>query len=196
MRTLAARRFAVGFTLAVVLGATGCGKDAVVQVKPEEVPDGLVPPTVQGETFAFFESTTDEVKNAFANAGANSLAADGRLWELRKGDRLVGALQLSTLLPEVDLTQKNHRNQILAQLLPNVRDEISVEDLNVYAAGSNGKTLYVFFAKDMFALLTLKGGSEDNLEPEVVLGDLVHFATQSKEWKPLYIDDEEEELDA
>lgn len=187
------RRTGAALLVVVALAGAGCGKDEPPLVKPAEVPDGLVPPTVQGETFAFFESTTDEVKNAFANAGESSLAADGRLWELRKADRLVGALQLSTLLPEVDLAKRNHREQILAQLLPNVRDEIIVDDVNVYAAASNGKTLFVFFSENMFALLTLKGGSEDNLDAEVVLGDVINFATQSESWKPLYIDEEEEE---
>lgn len=172
-----------------LLGA--CGKEAPV-VKPASVPDGLVPDTVQGGTYAFAESQLAQVRDAFANAGANSLVVDGRLWELRRADRLVGILQISTLLPELDLLRKDHRNQVIDQIMPTARDEILIGDVQVFTSSANQKTVYLWFADRMFNLLTLKPGSGDDLDPEQVLTEVLDQQSKSPAWKPVYFDDEEE----
>ena len=185
------RRLAVGVVaLALVTGAGACS-DPPKPVKPSLVPDGLVPPSVQNNEFNFYESTNPGVQDAFANAGKNSLAADGRLYELRKGDRLVGALQISTLLPDVKLHNKNHRDQILKRVMPSIRDQFMVDEVNVWTTATPDKTQYLWFGKDLFALMTLKGGTADNLDPELILGEVVTFNVSNDKWKPLYIDDEE-----
>jgi hypothetical protein len=194
------RRAASASLVVVALAATGgltaaCGgNDASASIRPTKVPDGLVPDIVQGGAFQFFESQLPQVKDAFDKAGDHSLAADGRLWELRKGDRLVGSLQLTTLMPDVDLTKAEHRDSILTQLLPTGRDELLVDEVNVWTTTSNNKTIYLWFGRDMYALMTLKGGSEDNLDPEVVLGDVISQNVSSSSWKPLFIDDEDADL--
>ena len=185
-----ARRLLVSGVVALALLLGACGGDAPPPVRPAKVPEGLVPPGVQTNAFMFYESTLPQVKEAFANAGELSLAADGRLYELRKGDRLVGALQLTTLLPEVDLHKEEHRNKILRQLLPTARDEFMIDEVNVWSVVSDEKQVYLWFAEDMYALLTLKAGSEDQLDPEAVLTEIVQHNASSDAWKPLYIDDE------
>jgi len=172
--------------LAPLAGA--CGRAAAPQ-KPAAVPAGLVPDSVQNNEYAFFESQSKQVKNAFANAGANSLVADGRLWELRKADRLVGILQMSTLMPEVHLDNKKHRNQVVSQILPAVHEQIIVGDIVVFTSTANSKTVYLWFGRDMFNLLTIKPGSEDHLDAEGVLTEVLDNEARSKAWKPLYIDD-------
>lgn len=186
------RRLSV-VVVAVMTVLTGaCGDDPAPEVRPAMVPDDLVPAAVQGNEFAFHESQLPQVEQAFANAGEKSLAADGRLWELRKDDRLVGSLQLTTLMPEVDLTKEEHRNSILRQLLPTNRDQFLVDEVRVWSTASNNKTIYLWFGRDLYALMTLKGGSEDALDSEQVLGDVISHAVLSDEWKPLYIDDDTE----
>lgn len=175
--------------LAVSVGA--CGDDAPV-VKPMAVPDDMVPPQVQNAQYAFYESELPQVKNAFVNAGANSLVADGRLYELRKADRLVGVLQLSTLAPELDLADEKHRNQIVSQIMPTVRDRITVGDVQVFTSNANNKTVFLWFEQDMFNLLTIKPGSEDQLDAEGVLTEVLDHQTATPSWDPLYFDDEEE----
>lgn len=189
---LPVRRLAAAALVAASVVAGACGDDPAPEVRPAMVPDDLVPPAVQGNEFAFHESQLPQVEQAFADAGDKSLAADGRLWELRKGDRLVGSLQLTTLMPEVDLTKEEHRNSILRQLLPTNRDQFLVDEVRVWSTASNNKTIYLWFGRDLYALMTLKGGSEDALDPEQVLGDVISHAVLSDEWKPLYIDDETE----
>ena len=181
---------------AVVVGVlafavSACGEDAPV-VKPAAVPDGMVPHQVQSAQYAFHESELPQVKNAFANAGANSLVADGRLYEMRKADRLVGVLQLSTLDPELDLADEKHRNQVVSQIMPTVRDRITVGDVQVFTSNANNKTVFLWFERDMFNLLTIKPGSEDQLDAEAVLTEVLDHQTATSTWEPLYFDDEEE----
>lgn len=186
------RRGAAVVVLAGMLALGACGDDPKPVARPAPVPDDLVPAAVQEGQFAFFESQLPQVEQAFADAGDKSLAADGRLWELRKDDRLVGSLQLTTLMPEVDLTEADHRNSILRQLLPTNRDQFLVDEVRVWSTTSKNKAIYLWFGRDLFALMTLKGGSDDALDPEQVLGDVIAHSVASDEWKPLYIDDESE----
>ena len=152
------------------------------------VPDGLVPERVQGDALAFFENTSESVKDAFANAGEDSLAADGRMWELRRDDRLVGTYQIATLLPEVELERERHRQQILRQIMPATVDELEIGDTKVFTTGSADKSIYLFFGEGMLAVLTLKGNEAD-IDPDAVITDVVDFTTTSDGWLPLFIDD-------
>jgi hypothetical protein len=168
---------------------SGCGGPAKVAVKPPKVPEGLVPSKVAGDELAFSESALPGVKDAFANAGPTSLTADGRLWELRKGDRLVGALELATLMPKVNLEKKNHREQILRQIMPGVVDQLSVDVVPVWTSRSNDKSLFVWFGRNVYAVLSLKG-AEGELDDEKILDEVVRYNLSSDSWRPLYIADE------
>lgn len=160
------RRRLLAVLLTAGLAAGGCGGEEKEVVQPKVVAAGLVPRSVHSNELAFHETAVEAAKTAFAEAGPNSLAADGRVWELRLGDRLVGVLQLTTLMPEVDLLDDDHRNAIVRQLLPSVRDRIDVGDIAVWTATAQGKTTFLWFGDDMFALLTVKPGSEDPIDPE------------------------------
>lgn len=177
--------------LVAVLGAGlgACGGGTPVAVKPARVPEGIVPPRVQGDKFGFYESQSPQVKDAFANGGDNSLVADGRLWELRTGDRLIGLLQMSTLLPAVNLRNKSHRDKVVNQIMPLARDQITVDDVPVFTSLSNQKSTFLWFGSNIFFVLTIKPGSEDHLDAEGVLSDVIAFAEQTHKWKPLYFDD-------
>ena len=182
-------RLMAGLLAVVALVASGaCGGGARVAVRPLKVPNGLVPAKVSGDSLAFFESSLPGVKEAFANAGPTSLTADGRLWELRKGDRLVGALELATLMPKVDLEKKNHREQILRQVMPGVVDQLSVDDVPVWTSRTYDKSLFVWFGHNLYAVLSLKG-AEGELDNEGILGEVVRYNVSSDSWRPLYIDD-------
>ena len=187
------RRYGLAVAVVVLAGLAGgaCGDEKPV-VTPAAVPDGMVPPEVQGAQYAFYESELPQVKNAFANAGANSLVADGRLYEMRRADRLVGVLQLSTLAPELDLANDKHRNQVVSQIMPTVRDRITVGDVQVFTSNANNKTVFLWFEQDMFNLLTIKPGSEDQLDAEAVLTEVLDHQTATPSWEPLYFDDEED----
>ena len=186
------RMLAIALAVAA-LGAGGCGDDPVEVAAPPPVPDGLVPATVQNDQLAFYETQVASAREAFANAGPESLASDGRLWELRIADRLVGVLQLTTLLPEVDLLESDHRDAIVKQLLPTARDRLDVGDVAVWTATSSGKTSYLWFGESLFALLTVKPGSGDTIEPELVLQDVLDHMVATDGWEYVYFDEEEGE---
>lgn len=183
---------AVCAVLALCALGSACGGDEEPAAAPQPVPDGLVPAAVQAQRLAFYETELPGAEAAFSEAGPKSLAADGRLWELRLGDRLVGVLQLTTLLDEVDITNTDHREPIIKQLLPTARDRIDIGDVSVWAGSSAGKTTYLWFGEGMFSLLTIKPGSDDGIEPELVLQDVLDHMVASPEWAYVYFDDEEE----
>ena len=185
------RVVAVVLLLAALAGA--CGKDEPEVVAPLPVPDGLVPEKVQDDKLAFYETSLPGASKAFADAGEDSLASDGRLWELRTGDRLIGVLQVTTLLPEVDLLESGHRDAIVKQILPTARDRIDIGDVAVWSSTTSGKSTYVWFGDGLFALLTLKPGSEDAIEPEGVLQDVLDHMVAAEGWEYVYFDEEEGE---
>lgn len=178
-------------SLAVVGGA--CGNESRQVVAPKPVPDGLVPAKISSDALAFYESEVESARSAFTEAGPNSLAADGRLWELRTGDRLVGVLQLTTLLSDVDIQEQSHRDAIVKQLLPASRDRIDIGDVAVWTSTSSGRSTYVWFGDGMFAMLTVKPGTDDPIEPEGVLQDVLDHMVGSDSWKYVYFDEEDEE---
>jgi hypothetical protein len=187
------RAVAVLLLTGALLGLGACGDGEREVVAPLPVPDGLVPERVQGDQLAFYETSVAGARKAFADAGEDSLASDGRLWELRTGDRLVGVLQVTTLLPEVDLLEAEHRDAIVKQLLPTARDRIDIGDVAVWSSTSSGKSTYVWFGDGLFSLLTLKPGSDDSIEPEAVLQDVLDHMVAADAWEYVYFDEEEGE---
>jgi hypothetical protein len=185
------RRIVAFAVVVVVLALGGCGDEGPEMVVPALVPEGLVPATVRNEQLAFYETQVASARDAFANAGPDSLASDGRLWELRIADRLVGVLQLTTLLPDVDLLEQDHRDAIVKQLLPTARDRLDIGDVAVWTSTSSGKSSYLWFGRDMFALLTIKPGSSDAIEPELVLQDVLDHMVASEGWEYVYFDEDE-----
>lgn len=187
------RLLGLGLAAVLSIGGTACGDEPEEVAAPVLVPEGLVPANVQGDTLAFHESEAPGAVKAFSDAGPDSLAADGRLWELRIGDRLIGVLQLTTLLPEVDLLDPDHRDTIVKQLLPTARDRLDIGDVAVWSSTSSGKTSFLWFGEGMFSLLTVKPGTGDAIEPEAVLQEVLDHMVAAEGWKYVYFDDEEGE---
>ena len=187
------RAVLVAAVITLSLGASACGNEPEAVVVPKPVPDGLVPATAQGNKLGFYETQVENARKSFAEAGPDSLAADGRLWELRTGDRLVGVLQLTTLMPDVDLQEVDHRDALVRQMLPAARDRIDVGDVAVWTATASGRSTYLWFGEGMFALFTVKPGSDDAIEPEAVLQDVLDHMVAAESWKYVYFDDEDEE---
>lgn len=178
-----------GIVVGLVTAGAGCGQD--VQARraiPLNVPGGIVPDTVHDGDLSFHENTSDEVRAAFANT-RDSLAADGRTWELRRADRLVGFLQVTTVMPEVDLEQERFRTQILA-MMSGAIDRITIDETMVWMREANDRAAYLWFGKDIYAVLHLKA-NEEGIESDKVITQLVRHATRSDNWRPLYLDEED-----
>ena len=166
--------------VASVLAACG-GDDATIGIRPISVATELAPGQISNG-LALYESTGDEIVGAFANAGEESLVSDGRLWEIRKGARLVGALQISTVKDKVDLAEAERRDAIVEDVLVGSYDRIRVGDVEVYTSAANDKVIYLWFGEGMFQVLQLKG---DELDHEQVLEDIVDHQHGLDAWKPL-----------
>ena len=167
------RRLVITALAVVVSFAFGaaCGSDEPpLAVKPSFVPDDVVPPTVAGDlTIHEFEPA----RATFARAGETSLVADGKVWALRRGETLVGTLQVSTLKPDVSVDDPDDRKAILGGVMTGIAYEtIDVGDVDVYASAVSDKSLYLWFGPDFFQVLQVKGTKAD---PDTVAADLIDF---------------------
>jgi hypothetical protein len=156
--------------------------------RPRPVPVDLAPGEIGGG-LKLFEALDEETVKAFANAGERSLVADGRLWEIRKGARLVGALQISTVKQKVDLAEAHRRDSIVGEILVGNADRIRVGDVEIFTSAANDKVVYLWFGDGMFEVLQLKG---DELDHEQVLTDVIEHQDGMESWRPLAIDVEAE----
>lgn len=176
MRSVAAALAAV-----VLLLTVGCGGDEVA-VRPAEV-DPKLAPTAIGDDLKLYENRDKETVGAFGNAGERSLVADGRIWEIRRADRLIGTLQISTVLPEVDLTDSEIRESMVRQILPGSLSSIRIGEVEVFTSEVNGKAVYMWFGADLFEVLQLRDRAIEDFEP-FATQVIDHQATVAS-WKPL-----------
>lgn len=184
-RTRAAGALAVG----LLLGACGGGGEDVV-VAPVAVEPSLAPAEVQaGERLRLIENTDDATLDAFANGGETSLMADGRLWELRRAERLVGTLQITTLLPTVDLLDESRRSGIVRGVMAGSGTRVRVGDVEVHANELADRAQYVWFGMDVVQILTVR--EEGEIEPEAVLRGVLDHQRATSAWKPLPVTLEE-----
>jgi hypothetical protein len=109
------RRAAIVLCIALV-AACGGGTDAAI-VAPASVPLDIVPATV-GEGLTVSEFSPARAR--FASAGATSLVADGRVWAIRRGQTLVGTLQVSTVKPDVSVTDEDDRHDIVSGVMTGI----------------------------------------------------------------------------
>jgi hypothetical protein len=173
------RRVVALVLVALVLGA--CGRDAR-EVAPSEVDPKLAPATLHAD-LKLYENRDEETVHAFANAGARSLVADGRIWEIRRADRLIGTLQISTVLPRVDLTDPDLRETMVRQILPGSLSSIRIGDIEVFTSEVNGKAVYVWFGADLFEVLQLRDQAIDDFEPFAT--EVIDHQATIPSWSPL-----------
>ena len=172
-------RVVAALLLASVVAACG-GGDEKVAVKPAKVDAELVPQSLADGSLVLREDA--KATEAFGALPENALVADGKLYAIRQGDRLVATLQLSTLLPEVDLTDSDRLGEVSDKLLPGVKEELRVADTSVFEVAGEDKVVYVWFGRQMFQVLQVKGTKVD---PEEVLAELISFQQKSPAWDPL-----------
>ena len=162
----------------LALAATACGQasaatagQSVVQVPNAVVPSGLDP----GLTTSEYVSA----RAKFIAAGAQSLVSRGELWQIRQGKVLIGALQISTLKPKVDLTDNKERLSILTQVLPGAYESIQVDGVTIAAAQTTSEVFYMWFGPQMFEVLQLTKQGKTPLPFEEVLAQIVQYQRTS-----------------
>lgn len=172
-----------GGLLAVLLLAA-CGGGADENVAPRAVDRALAPSSVAADRYRLFENDDDSTRDAFANAGPASLVDDGVVWEIRRADRLVGTLQISTLRADVDLTDADARASVVNDIIPGGGNRIAVAGQEVHTTTVADRTVYLWFGERLYQVLTLKGLDDDD-QPEDVLGDVLTHQRTVPAWSPL-----------
>jgi hypothetical protein len=168
----------VPLIVAAVIFAS-CGSDSTSKSVATRVQPSLVPAALGDGSLALQEDET--AHKAFANAGAQSLVDDGRLWAIRDGDQLVATLQVATLDPKVDLGDGDEVEALIRSILPGTKERFTIADLDVVQVATEDKTVYLWFGRSMFQILQIKGTA---IDPEVLLGELIAFQTSLPEWRP------------
>jgi hypothetical protein len=168
--------------LAIAVSTAACGSGDAVEIPLAKVPASLVPAAIPSGGIKLFPNTDRETVEALASAGDRSLVADVKLWELRQGERLVGALQVATVIPKLDLTRTDNRQSVVRQIMPSTVSELTVADVDVAVTSSNDKVVYLWFSRGMFQVLQLKGSK---LAPEEVLTQILAYQTASDAWHAL-----------
>lgn len=177
-----ARHVALALVVVFTFVAAACGGGGGEEVAPERVPDDLVPARMLDDEFGVFENTEESTVEALANSDESSLVADTRIWEVRRGDRLVGTVQISTVLPKVDLLDADVRDRFVNQVILGQQSRIRVGDVEVFTTTSNDKTVYLWFGENLFQIMQTKDRA---LEPEALLTDLIDFQKDKDGWRPL-----------
>ena len=150
---------------------------------PAAVDASLAPETVLDD-LQLHENVDKSTIKAFANAGENTLVADGRVWEIRRADRLIGTLQISTVLPKVDLTEQRQRDAIVRQIISGSVIRLRVNDVEVYSTVINDKATFLWFGLEMLEVVQIKDkGLEERYEE--VADEIIGHQTTVPAWKPL-----------
>lgn len=167
----------------VLVGAcAGADGGPLPSEPPPRVPEELVPDSLGAGELRVRPYAGEEAQEAFAEAGEEALVADGRLWEIREGDTLVGVLQVSTLKNRVDLAEERSREAILRGVLAGGTRRIEVEGVTVFLSETEDQTKYLWFGGRLFEVLTIKASQVD---PEPVLEELLRFQVSREAWEPL-----------
>jgi hypothetical protein len=174
----------VAAVVAAAALAAGCGNgDGNADRAPAEVALELVPDAVNAGAFVLAED--DAARDAFTTLEQHALVADGRLFAIRDGERLVGTLQLSTMKPKVDLTDPDQRESVISNVIPGARETISVGPIPVIQSAGADKTVFLWFGQEIFQVLQLKPTKASPFDPEKILAEIITHQTTQKAWKPL-----------
>ena len=163
------RTTAIACVLVALLAACGSGGSNAL-VEPASVPTDMVPATL-GEGLTVHEFSA--ARSRFASAGDSSLVADGRVWAIRRGQTLVGTLQVSTVKPDVSVADKDDRKAIVGGVMTGISYEtVQVGDTAVIASTAADKSLYLWFGSNLFEVLQVKS---TKVEPDEIAAELIEF---------------------
>jgi hypothetical protein len=173
------RRALALLLLAAVL--TGCGHEPTRPPRPVAL--ALAPTAVLGGTLRFYLNTAAGTEAAFSRGPKDSLIESGRLWEIRRKDRLVGTLEIAAVKPDVNLTKRRVREQFTSPILVGARNDIRVLGQEVDMVQTDGGlSTLVWFGKGLFLVLQVKdqivGG------PDLAQAVIAYLQSRS-EWQPM-----------
>jgi hypothetical protein len=171
-------------TAALLLGAVvlaGCGKQA--EPAPNPVPAGLAPVTVLHGDLQLHLNDARETTAAFHQDESLSLISDGKLWEVRRNDRLVGTLEIATLKPSVDVARASVRQHITSPILVGATSAIRLAGQEVTTVTrSDGVATLVWFGHGLMEIVQVK--DQQVTGPQLAQAIIEYQQTQPQ-WSPL-----------
>ena len=179
-RAVAVRARLVAVPVLLLLVAA-CGSEPVAAPRP--VPTVLAPTTVLSDSLGFHLHTSAGAERAFSEGAEESLIDEGRLWEIRRQDRLVGTLQITSVKSDVDLSDREVRDQITEPILQGGRSDIRILGQEVsQIEDQGGLSTLVWFGRGLMLVLQVK--DEVVTGPDLAQAVVEHQLTRP-EWEPL-----------
>ena len=174
------KRLAIGLAFGAVLFA-GCAKPA--PPVPDPVPAVLAPATVLGGDLQLYQNTSPETVAAFHQDDSLSLISDGKMWEIRRNDRLVGTLEIVTLKPSVDVTRTSVREHLTSPILVGATSSLRLAGQEVdTVTRDDGVSTLVWFGKGLMEIVQLK--DHEVTGPELAQA-IIEYQQTKPEWSPL-----------
>jgi hypothetical protein len=170
------------------LALSGCGRTVPKAQPAPPLPSSAVPThlSVLTSRVVVKPNRDKQTSQAFRAVGSSSLVQQAGVWELRKGVRLVGTLELATLdTRRVDTAKDKDRTAIRQQILAGDPVEFDVAGLPVWSAKDDDRVVYVWYGRQVLGVLQVKA---DSLDPEETVQQLVSELTSQRGWPALPLD--------
>lgn len=164
----------VWLLLALSSALTACGRSDAAPPVLAHVPANMVPTELPGSPGDSPMTLREYALGAkrIRNAGQRSMIAQGRVYEVRRGEQLVGALQIATLRSKVDVSSAKQRAELASLVVSGATQKIRVSGVEVVASAVENKVVFLWFGDQLFEVLQVKG---DGLKPEQILKDILDF---------------------
>ena len=166
---------------ATVLLAVACGGADAEVIAPPKVDPALAPATLAAD-LKLYENVDRETVEAFADAGETAVVADGRVWEIRRADRLLGTLQISTVMPRVDLISERTRDQLVSEIMPGERARVRIEGVEVHSSIVEDRAFFLWFGANLFEVIQMK---DRRVDFEALVTEVIAHQRTIPAWKPL-----------
>ncbi|HET6909489.1 MAG TPA: hypothetical protein VFH54_09140 [Mycobacteriales bacterium] len=175
------RGLAVLLSLFAVTGLSGCGQAR--QAAPQPVPVSLAPTALLHDSLHLYRNTAPDTLAAFHEDRRDALISDGKLWEIRRVDRLIGTLEIATVKPDVNLAKSSVRDSFTAPILVGSKSDIRLAGQEVETVQSDdGVGTVVWFGKGLFEVLQVK----DTIVTGAQLAQaVIEFQQTQAAWAPL-----------
>ena len=167
--------------LAALLAAVACGGSK--PAPPAPVPLALAPTAVLSNSLHFYPNTAPDTLAAFRQNAHDALISDGKLWEIRRADRLIGTLEIATVKHDVNLAKSSVRDNFTKPILIGAVSDIRLSGQEVATVQSDdGVATIVWFGRGLFEVLQLK---DTVVTPPQLAQAIIQYQQTRPEWSPL-----------
>jgi len=175
------RGLAALLSLLAATGLAGCGQ--AHRYTPQPVPVSLAPAALLHDSLHLYRNTAPDTLAAFRQDRKDALISDGQLWEIRRADRLIGTLEITTVKPNINLAKSSVRDSFTAPILVGSRSDIRLAGQEVETVQSDdGVATVVWFGKGLFEVLQVK----DTIVTGAQLAQaIIEFQQTQAAWAPL-----------